>query len=113
MCIVTGAIYRKSYRRGEIIIAMNIPLLIFNSILLIAFVYLSKNVWLDAEAFLEYNRRRRSRYSVLWSIFPYNIVVRFNDRYPKFELWSSRIGILFMYLVLGSGLVLILTNSLR
>lgn len=92
---------------------MNTPLLTFASIYFFVFLYLTRNVWLDPEAFLEYNRRRRSRYSVLWSIFPYSIVARFLDSHPRFELWSSRIAILSMYLTLGFGIALILTNSLR
>jgi hypothetical protein len=92
---------------------MKITLLTFTSIYLLAVLYLTRNAWLDPEAFLEFNRRKRSRFSAVWSIFPYNIVARFLDGHPKSELWSSRIAILLMYLTLGFGLVLILTDSLR
>ena len=92
---------------------MNTSLLCFTSIMFLILLYQSRNIWLDPEAFLEINKRKRSKYSVLWSIFPNNIVAKSLDKYPKFELWYSRIVILIMYLMFGFGLALILTNSLR
>ena len=92
---------------------MKIPLLIFISTYFLAFLYLTKDAWLDPETFIEFNRRKRSRFSAAWSIFPYKIVGGFLDRHPKIELWSSRIAIVLMYLILGYGIVLVLTNSLR
>lgn len=92
---------------------MKISLLIFTSIYFLTLLYLTRNAWLNPEIFLENNRRRRSWYLAVWPKSPLNIVARFLDRYPKFDLWCSRIAILFMYLTLGFGLVLILTNSLR
>jgi hypothetical protein len=93
--------------------AMKIPLLTFTLIYFLAVLYLTRNAWLDPEAFVEDNRHRRSKYLAMLPIFPFNVVARFLDGYPKLDLWCSRIVILFMYLTLGFGLVLILTNRLR
>lgn len=92
---------------------VKILLITLLSIYFLAFLYLTKDVWLNPEAFLGKNRRRRAMFSAVWSIFPYNVVARFFDKRPRFELWTSRIAILFMYLVLLCGIVLIQTNSLR
>jgi len=89
-----------------------IPLLLA-SIFFLVFIYSSRKVWINPEVYIADNRYKRTKYSYLWSIFPFNYVAKTLERYPKLELWYSRIILLIMYLMIGFGLIVTFADTLR
>jgi hypothetical protein len=78
-----------------------------------AFIYLTRKIWIEPEAFLEENRRKRAEYSYVWSNFLFRHVAESLNKHPRFELWYSRVVLLLMYLVISFGLIVSLTDLLR
>ena len=91
---------------------MKIPLLLFTLFSFAALLYSSKDVWIAPNRYIENRKHKRAKYSFVWSMFPLGYLIKPFDKYPKFELWYSRVGLLLMYLTLIFGLILILTDSL-
>jgi hypothetical protein len=92
---------------------MNVFPLFIALVFLVVFIYSTRKIWIEPEAFLEDNRRKRAKYSDIWSKFPFRYVAESLNKHPTFELWYSRIVFLLMYLMISFGLIVSLTDSLR
>jgi len=92
---------------------MKIAPLFFVSLFFLMFIYSTRKIWIDPETYIEDNKRKRAEYSYIWSIFPFSHVAKFLNSHTTFELWYSRIVLLLMYLMVGFGLLVSFTDSLR
>jgi hypothetical protein len=62
-------------------------------------LYTTRNLWIDPQAYIDGNKRKRAKFSGFWSLFPFGFMAKFLDNHSGIELWYSRIVVLIMYLI--------------